>query len=239
MLTPLAIMAGSSGALRLTTSRRTRRPPGSPTAVRFADVFPMLIEWVCRVCIAVMALVFVSPPIAEKGKLRERLTPEVMAVVHPGGAERLGPEEGSPPAIAVYQGDKVVAYVFSTLDIIAAHGYSTTPFDVIGGVDLDGRITGSKVVFHNEPHIFDDPIRKRLLDTFLAREAGRPLRDPNAVPPDFVAGATVSARAMRAAVHITAGLVLRARLARPAAATAPTLDVESYSRVSWDRLLAE
>jgi NosR/NirI family nitrous oxide reductase transcriptional regulator len=192
-------------------------------------------------CLALMVLLLASPALAEKGKLRERLTPEVMAVVFPGGAERLGPEEGSPPAIAVYQGDKVVAYVFSTLDIIAAHGYSTTPFDVIGGVDLDGRITGAKVVFHNEPHIFDAPLRKRLLDTFLAREAGRPLRrDANALPPDFVAGATVSARAMGAAVLATARLVLRARLARPAAtaATAATPDTESYTRVSWDKLVA-
>src|SRR5580704_18151558 len=150
-----------------------------------------------------MALIFASPALAEQGKLRERLTPEVMAVVFPGGAERLGPEEGKPPAIAVYQGDKVVAYVFSTLDIIAAPGYSTTPFDVIAGVDLTGHITGAKVVFHNEPYIVHDTSRQHLLDTFLAREAGRPLRgdEANMLPPDFVAGATVSARAMRAAVH--------------------------------------
>src|SRR5262249_43913459 len=148
------------------------------------------------------------------------LTPEVMAVVYPGGAEWLGPEEGSPPAIAVYQGDKVVAWVFSTLDIIAAPGYTTTPFDVIAGVDPGGRITGAQVVFHNEPYIIHDPLRQRLLDTFLAREAGRPLRGPvpNALPPDFVAGATVSTRAMHAAVRITASLVLRARTARPQAA---------------------
>jgi NosR/NirI family nitrous oxide reductase transcriptional regulator len=213
-------------------------------SMRCVDAFPRLAEWLCGACIALMALAFVSPAVAEKGKLRERLTPEVMAVVYPGGVERLGPEEGSPPAIAVYQGDKVVAYVFSTLDIIAAHGYSTTPFDVIGGVDLDGRITGAKVVFHNEPHIFDDPIRKRLLDTFLARQAGRPVRgDTNALPPDFVAGATVSARAMGAAVLTTARLVLRTRVGRPASipgvATAPTLDVDSFSRVSWDALLAK
>src|ERR1700724_4632360 len=116
--------------------------------------FQGFIEWVMRsVCIALAALVLVSPAVAEKGKLRERLTPEVMAVVYPGGAERLGPEEGSPPAIAIYQGDKVVAYLFSTLDIIAAPGYSTTPFDVIAGVDLGGNITGAKVVIHNEPYI--------------------------------------------------------------------------------------
>ncbi len=211
------------------------------------DAFPRLMEWAANTCVVLLAFLFVAPAHAEKGKLRERLTPEVMAVVYPGGAERLGPEEGSPPAIAVYQGDKVAAYVFSTLDIIAAPGYTTTPFDVIAGVDLSGRITGAKVVFHNEPYIVHDPLRQRLLDTFLAREAGRPLRGaaPGALPPDFVAGATVSTRAMRAAVGITAGLVLRARTARPqatAAATiatpAPALDVDSFSRKSWDALLA-
>jgi NosR/NirI family transcriptional regulator, nitrous oxide reductase regulator len=209
------------------------------------------------VCAVAVTLAFVGHAVAEKGKLRERLTPEVMAVVYPGGVERLGPEEGSPPAIAVYRGDKVVAYVFSTLDIIAAPGYSTTPFDVIAGIDLAGRITGAKVVFHNEPYIVHDPLRQRLLDTFLAREAGRPLRGAaqNALPPDFVAGASVSSRAMRAAVGITAGLVLRARMTRPQATAAgagtatavapvttptkaPPLDVDSFSRKSWDALVA-
>ena len=191
------------------------------------------------VCIVLMALVFASPAIAEKGKLRERLTPEVMAVVYPGGAERLGPEEGSPPAIAVYQGDKVVAYVFSTLDIIAAPRLFDDTVRRDRGVDLGGHITGAKVVFHNEPYIVHDPGRQRLLDTFLALEAGRPLRGgTNALPPDFVAGATVSARAMRAAVAITAGLVLRARVARDPGPAVPTLDAESFSRKSWDALLA-
>ena len=64
-------------------------------------------------CIPLITLVFALPAAAEEGKLRERLTPEVMAVVYPG-AERLGMEEGSPPAIAVFKGDQVVAYVFST-----------------------------------------------------------------------------------------------------------------------------
>jgi transcriptional regulator of nitric oxide reductase len=196
------------------------------------------LRWLRRGFIALIALVFASPAIAAQGKLSERLTPEVMAVVFPG-AERLGPEEGDPPAIAVFTGDKIVAYVFSTLDISAAPGYSTTPFDVIAGVDLEGRITGAKVVSHNERFIAHDAVRQRQLDTLLAREAGRPLRGgTNALPPDYVAGATVSARAMRAGVLTTARLVLRARIAR-APATVPTLDVESFSRKSFDDLLAE
>ena len=205
------------------------------------------------VCIALIALAFALPATAEPGKLRERLTPGVMAVVYPG-ADRLGIEEGTPPAIAVFKGDTIVAYVFSTLDIIAATGYSTTPFDVIAGVDLSGRITGAKVVFHEESMIVHDTVRQRQLDTFLAREAGRPLRGgTNALPPDYVSGATITARAMRAAVLTTARLVLRARAARstttaaaPAAAetsvtaaTIPKLDVESFSIKSWNDLVAE
>ena len=111
------------------------------------------------VCIALTALVFASPAHAERGALRERLTPEVMAVVYPS-AERLGPEEGEPPAIAVYKDGRIVAYVFSTLDIIAATGYSTVPFDVIAGVDLSGHITGAKVVFHQESMIVHDAVRQ-------------------------------------------------------------------------------
>src|SRR5262245_49211529 len=90
--------------------------------------------------LALGVLAVAGPAFAEKGKLSERLTPDVMAIVFPS-AERLGPEEGLPPAIAVYQGDKIVAYIFSTLDIVNARAYSVIPFDVIAGVTPDGRIT--------------------------------------------------------------------------------------------------
>ena len=199
-----------------------------------------LAAFICRCTIwaAPILVGIATPGLAEKGKLRERLTPDVMEVVYPG-AERLGSEEGSPPAIAVYKDNKAVAYVFSTLDIIAAPGYSTTPFDVIAGVDLSGRITGAKVVFHREPYIYNDPVRQPLLDTFLARESGMLLRGGAAkLPPDFVHGASISARAMRAAILDTARLVLRARVAQ-AAVTAPTLDTESFALMSWNELVAE
>src|SRR5216684_1666179 len=147
-LAPKTTSICSTTAYRLPTSRTSEhdnpslpRLPGRaggrfcgaadiPSMIRMLNLLsvcgvhasPRLIEWVRGASIALLALVFVSPALAEKGKLRERLTPEVMAVVFPGGAERLGPEEGSPPAIAVYKGDKAVAYVFSTLDIIKPRG---------------------------------------------------------------------------------------------------------------------
>src|SRR5215470_12460859 len=196
-------------------------------------------EYICRCLIyALLALTLAFPAVAEKGRLSERLTPEVMAIVYPG-AERLGPEEGSPPAIAVYKGDEAVAYIFSTLDIIAPPGYSVIPFDVIAGVEPDGRITGAKVVFHREPDVYQDAVRQPQLDTFLAAEAGAPLNgSPSRLPPNFVAQATITARLMRAAVHDTARMVLHTRLGRQIV-TVPTLDVERFELKSWNELMAE
>jgi len=190
-----------------------------------------------RVLLALLILAFGHA--AEAASLRERITPDVLAVVMPG-AERLGPEEGSPAAIPVYRGNEIVVWLFSTLDVVRASGYSSVPFDVIAGVDLAGRITGAKVVFHNEPFIIDDAVRQPQLDTFLAREAGTSVRGGSvpALHPDFVAGATISARAMRGAVADAARLVLRARLPVPQV-DAPTLNRDQYRRVSWDDLLAE
>ena len=165
---------------------------------------------------------------AEAATLRERLTPDVLAVVMPG-AERLGPEEGSPPAIPVYKGNEVVAYLFSTLDVVRASGYSSVPFDVIAGVDLAGRITGAKVVFHAEPYVVNDAIRQPQLDTFLAREAGTSMRG-GAVPalhPDFVAGATVT-RARCAARSRTRRGWCCARASRVPQVNEPTLNREQY-----------
>jgi transcriptional regulator of nitric oxide reductase len=161
-----------------------------------------------------------------------------MAVVYPG-AERLGPEEGSPPAIAVYRGDTIIAYIFSTLDIIAPPGYSVIPFDVIAGVEPNGRITGAKVVFHREPYVYQDAVRQPQLDRFLEAEAGVPLNgSPSQLPPNFVAQATITARLMRAAVHDTARMVLHTRLGRQVV-TVPTLDVERFELKSWNELIAE
>jgi transcriptional regulator of nitric oxide reductase len=81
----------------------------------------------------VAALTLLACCAGAQASLRERITPDVLAVVMPG-AGRLGAEEGSPAAIPVYQGSEVVAWLFSTLDVVRASGYSSVPFDVIAGV---------------------------------------------------------------------------------------------------------
>ena len=166
-----------------------------------------------------------APAGAEAGHLLERLTPEVMAIVWPG-AEKLGPDEGKPPAIAVYRDGEIAGYIFSTLDTVNAPSFSGIPFDVIAGVDLTGHISGAKVIFEREPHIYQEKIQEAQLDTFLARTAGLASRggNPNALSPDYVAEATLSAMWMRNAVFDSAQLVLIGRGLAKAKVSPPAVD---------------
>ena len=177
---------------------------------------------------------------ADAESLSDRLTPQVMAVVWPN-AEKLGPEEGKPSAIPVYRGGKIAGYIFSTLDIVHAPGFSGTPFDVIAGVDLAGHISGAKVIFHREPHVYQDEIRQPQLDVFLARTAGLAAQGGNsgALHPDFVDGATVSAREMRDAVFDSAQNVLIGRGLMKAKFSPPAVDVDGFKQMSWEGLIAE
>ena len=55
---------------------------------------------------------------------------------------------------------------------------------------------------------------------------------------DFITGATVSGRAMRAGLFDAARIVLRARAPKKAV-TEPTLDLESFALRSWEELVAQ
>ena len=182
----------------------------------------LLLLWLSVVAGGAFAATYVPAP------LEERLTPEIVERIFPG-AERLGPVEGSPPSVAVYQGEEIVGYLFSTIDVVAMPGYSGVAFDVLGGVTVDGLITGSEVIYHHEAFIERDPVRQEQIAEYLLLIAGTNRETPRAdqIDPDFVAGATVSARAMRLAVWDSARLVLRARSGRPIV-TEPTLDIESF-----------
>jgi transcriptional regulator of nitric oxide reductase len=173
--------------------------------------------------------------------LVDRVTPEILEAVFPG-AERIEPVESKgPTAAAAYKGDELLGYVFSTLDVVRAPGYTRTPFDVIGGVSLDGRIMGAVNVFHVEPHIVNDDLRQQRMQEFLGSMAGVALRgqgSSDGLKPTFVAGATVSARAMRAAVRDSARMVLQAFSGRPPV-TEPTLDTESFRPTTVAELLEQ
>lgn len=168
--------------------------------------------------------------------LTQRITPEVLEAIFPG-ADRMEPTDGEPPAAPVYIGGELAGFVFSTLDVVAAVGYTTTPFDVLAGVGLDGELTGVRIQAHSET-IFGRGVREQTLFDYLARLAGfRVFRgNPGAERPDVVSGGTITARAMRNAAADAAKQVLRVRTDRPVV-TEPALDLEGFRPLSWQELL--
>ncbi len=177
--------------------------------------------------------------VSDPPSLIDRLTPEVLAAVFPE-AVRLEPVEGPPAAVAVFDsGDALVGYIFSTLDLVRARGFSSTPFDVIGGVLLDGTITGVKDVFHREPHIYNDDRRTELLARYFESLAGAAFNGITRGPrkPDFVSGATISARAMAYAVGDSARMVMRSLVGLPEV-TEPTIDLDGFAPMTFAELAA-
>jgi NosR/NirI family nitrous oxide reductase transcriptional regulator len=170
----------------------------------------------------------------------QRLTPQVVTGVFPEATRVEALDDGGPRAAAAYAGDELKGYIFSTLDVLNAPGYSSTPFDIVAGVTLTGKITGSAVLFHREPYLLNDDERTGLLVKFLDSLKGTEgkLGSTGGLEPGFVAGATVSARAMRNAVLEGAGLVLRYRTGAKVI-TEPTVDLLSFRPLAVADLVAD
>ncbi len=172
--------------------------------------------------------------------LLDRLTPEVLAAVFDGVTRVEMVNDDGPVAAAAFRGDDFAGYVFSTLDVLRAPGYSSTPFDVVAGVALDGRITGAVVLFHREPYLINDAPRTARLVTFLAslESVEARLGAEGGIPPSFVAGATISARAMRNAVQEGGRMVLRYRT-ETVVVTEPTIDMINFKPRTTAELVAD
>jgi len=56
-----------------------------------------------------------------------------------------------PPLIEIIKNDKVIGYVFETYDWVQGLGYSRKPYHIIAGINLQGTITGVRLMWHTEP----------------------------------------------------------------------------------------
>ena len=89
-------------------------------------------------------------PVPGRETITQYLTPAILETIFPG-ADRVGEIGGVPPSAAVYKGSREDGYVFSTCDVAQSKGFSTQPLVLLVGLDLEGRITGARVVHHTEP----------------------------------------------------------------------------------------
>ncbi len=144
-------------------------------------------------------------------------------------ADRFGAFSGSPPAAPVYQGGKLVGYFFRTKMVAPIPAYSGKPVDVLVGIDVKGRIVGTKVLEQHEPILLVGIPVQRLYD-FVRQYVGRLATDrfvvggprkpaPGYVRVDAISSATVTAMVVNRTITAAAAKVAVARhLVAPGAA---------------------
>lgn len=87
------------------------------------------------------------------------------------GADRMGTETGDPKAAPVFRGEEQVGFIFLNSEVVNATGYSGKPIHVVVGLDMNGVITGAKMVKHHEPIVLVG-IPERKIDAFINKYKG-------------------------------------------------------------------
>jgi transcriptional regulator of nitric oxide reductase/ferredoxin len=161
------------------------------------------------------------------------------------GADRFGPVEGVPPAAAAYEGERLLGYVFSTGDAVGSVGYSGKPLDILAGVDLNGRLTGAKLLSHQEP-ILIIGVSDADLAAFVGQFRGLDIRNPIRIVRhgadaadeiEAVSGATISSIVFNDSILRAARAVAESRGVL-GGATAGT-DFDKFAPATWADLLAD
>ena len=190
--------------------------------------------------LAVATVPAASARAAMEDPLADRLSPAAVGKAFPG-AEAVGAVEGDPPVATALSGGAVAGYLFSTYDLAAPAGYSGEPFDIVAGVDLDGRLTGSLLLEHYEPMIGPELIpaeaMQRYLDSLEGMRVDQRIRKGGQRGVDGVSGATISSTLMAGAV-LLAGRRAAARAGVDGGEDVARLDTARFEARDWPGLLA-
>ena len=190
------------------------------------------------------------------------LTPEILQSIFPG-ADKVGDVEGTPPAVPVSKGGRLVGYLFSTWDVTQSKGFSSRPLILLVGIDLTGHVTAARLVHHTEP-IGILGIRNELFHSFVDNYRGHDLNDgvdivselsssvlgpgsfsqrlapgtSQAVKIDAVSRATTSSVLMSDAIVRGGRIVARSRGILGAPKTGAVLDIDRFAPADWAQLEA-
>jgi len=162
-------------------------------------------------------------------------------------ATYFGGISGSPPSVPVFNDQSLIGYVFFSRQVSASVGYSGKPLNVLVGLDLEGTITGVRIVEHHEP-ILAIGITDKDLKEFTRQYVGLNVRNPVRITRnregdqddntlDAVSGASISSIVLNDAIIRSARAVARSRGLLGKAGQ--LLDFDQYSPASWQELLEE
>lgn len=163
-------------------------------------------------------------------------------------ATRYGDIEGTPPAAAVYQGDKIIGYVFETVMVAPVPAYSGAPINLLVSIGTDGSIRDARVLEQHEPILLVGIPVQKLYD-FVARYIGHRVDDQivvgggasGSVHIDAISSATVTSMVvnetiMNSALKVAASRKLIAG-ATDADAAVASVRTDYYREADWKSLI--
>ena len=123
-------------------------------------------------------------------------------------ADSLGPFEGEPESAAVYDGDRLLGYVFFTDRVMPIPAYSGKPIHTLVGFDLSGKVIGVEIVSHEEPILLAGVSEQDLTNfknQYLGQYAGKRTQlggseRPGYVTLDAMTGATITAMVLNSTI---------------------------------------
>ncbi len=146
--------------------------------------------------------------------------------------------KGDPPTARVFRGSEQIGVMFRTKQIAPIPAYSGKPIDMLVGLDLEGKITGVRVLEHHEPILLVG-IPESKLDAFADQYKGKSVTERLKVGAgsregytniDAITGATVTVMVMNEAIM---------RAAREVAAAEGIIQLVSEARRAPARVRTE
>ncbi|HVC17720.1 MAG TPA: 4Fe-4S binding protein, partial [Rhodanobacter sp.] len=164
------------------------------------------------------------------------------------GATRFGDISGKPPAAPVYDGDKVIGYVFESVMVAPVPAYSGQPVNILVAIDRTGKIIGTKVLEQHEPILLVGIPVQRLYD-FVERYVGHSVKDKivvggssasGTVKIDAISSATVTSMVVNETIMNAALEVAVSRhlvTGSLASESAPaTIRADYFKKADWQQL---
>jgi len=197
--------------------------------------------------LALVVLALVLPVRAFAGGRLGEFLPKLQVSEIDPGADAFGAIAGDPPVAPLTKDGRLVGYAFLNADVVDATGYSGKPINIVLGLDLQGRVTGAKLVEHHEPIVLVGIAESKVVH-FIDGYIGRDVLDPKAefsTPVDIVSGATVSMMVigdsiMRSSIKIAHLQGIGAAVAATASAAAKRqVDRMLGPAAGWQALLAD
>lgn len=141
-----------------------------------------------------------------------------------------------------YKDNKLAGYVFLSKEWTKKLvGYSGKHLETLIGMDINGTITGAKLIFHSEPIVLIGLKEENYITNFMKQYAGKNIKNPlsvgSEISMDAITGATVTAVVQTSIILETSRRVAAASGMIKTAKTKARKISQKYTPLTWDEIM--